>query len=235
MNFRPRSLGSGRGPLRKLAALAVCNASTVSSSPLYLDMPVVSLVRGDSVLDVGCGLGKWGVLLRANWYDGQMGGPPHVDGIDAFKPMVDVCASSGTYASVWQQELPASIDGQWDTVLASEVIEHIPQGDVDSVLIELERVAKLRVILTTPNWPAFRPGIETSVGYSEHEAHLSYVSRSEFSARGYSTQVYGLGAKPLGRIAARCIRRPGIRHLLSGLPRLVPGLGDEVVAWKDVG
>jgi ubiquinone/menaquinone biosynthesis C-methylase UbiE len=39
----------------------------VSSSPAFLDPVVLPLVKGTSVLDVACGLGRWGALPQSNF------------------------------------------------------------------------------------------------------------------------------------------------------------------------
>jgi 2-polyprenyl-3-methyl-5-hydroxy-6-metoxy-1,4-benzoquinol methylase len=189
-------------------------------------------VRGETVLDVGCGLGKWAMLLRSNYYDAGLPAPPTVDGIDAWEPMVQACRETGLYRNVWQQEMPGQLDGQWDTVIAVEIIEHVPQDRVDAVFDALESVAKQRIIFSTPNWPAYRPGLKTSLGFSEHEAHLSYVSREEFRRRGYRVVGSGLRMNPTSRFG-RLIRHTRFVDPLESLPRLVPRIGDLIVAYKD--
>src|SRR5579862_8028217 len=152
--------------------------SAVSSSPTYLDPVVVPLIVGETVLDVGCGYGRWCNLIQSNFWEANLPRPPEVDGFDAFEANVDYCRRHNSYRRVWQQSMPSPLQNQWDTVLACEVIEHIEQDAVEEAIGILENAAKRRIIVSTPNWPYFRSGGDTIVGYNDHEAHLSYVPRS---------------------------------------------------------
>ena len=66
----------------------------MSSSPSYLDPVVLPLLAGTTVLDAGCGYGRWGTLVRANYWEAGLAAPPEVDGFDAFAPNVELCARS---------------------------------------------------------------------------------------------------------------------------------------------
>jgi SAM-dependent methyltransferase len=207
--------------------------AAVSSSPSYLDPVVLPLVLGETVLDAGCGYGRWCHLLQSNYWEANLARPPIIDGFDAFAPNVGHCRASGCYRNVWQQELPSDIRGQWDTVLACELIEHVPQEAVELVLDEFERVARRRVIVTTPNAPEPRPGFETAVGFNEFEAHLSFVAAEAFRNRGYRLLGAGWG-NPQSRVV-RIGQLLRLAPALHSVPRLLPGLGATLVAVKDLG
>src|SRR5207237_7537080 len=119
--------------------------------------------------------------------------PPVVDGFDAFEPNLELCKRAGTYRSVWQHRLPGPLPGQWDTVLACEIIEHLQEADAIRAVDVLERAARRRVIFSTPNWQYLRGGGETIVGYNEYEAHHCSIPRSLFRKRGYTVVGAGLG------------------------------------------
>lgn len=207
----------------------------MSSSASFLDPVVLPLIVGESVLDVGCGYGRWGALIRRNFWEAGLDAPPVVDGLDAFPPNIPLCASSGNYRRVWLQQLPGRIDGRWDTVLASEIIEYMEQRDVPDVLDVLEGAARKRVIITTPNFPYFRGGGETIVGFNEFEAHHAFVSQHDLRQRGY--HVTGAGfCNPRSWLfrGLRKLRVPG-RRGLDSLPLAFPSLGHTTVAWKEIG
>jgi 2-polyprenyl-3-methyl-5-hydroxy-6-metoxy-1,4-benzoquinol methylase len=204
----------------------------MSSSPSFLDPIILSLIVGETVLDVGSGYGRWGVLLTTNYWESGLQKSPVVDGFDAFQPNIDICYSRNCYRKVWKQIMPSSLEGKWDTVLACEFIEHIDQNRVDSVVKILEDAAHQRVIFSTPNSPYFRDGCETYGGWNKFEAHLSYVSRNYFSLRGY--KIIGAGfANPQSRLAY-IISKMGLSlPILESLPRIFPSLAKLIVAYKD--
>ncbi len=204
----------------------------MSSSASYLDPVILPLVVGDTVLDAGCGYGRWCNLLQTNYWEAGLAHPPIVDGFDAFEANVELCRRSGNYRKLWQQTLPGTLDGVWDTVLACELIEHLPQEAVEEALDELEHAARRRIIVTTPNAPAFRGGAETMVGYNEFEAHLSYVPTELFRRRGY--QLLGAGwGNPRSRIV-RLGTKLRLAATLQSVPRRFPALGETLVAFKDL-
>lgn len=203
----------------------------MSSSPSYLDPVVLPLIVGESVLDVACGYGRWCHLIQANYWEAGLPEPPVVDGFDAFAPNVEHCRRAGCYRAVWQQTLPSALEGSWDTVLACEVIEHVPQQEVEEVVELLERAARRRIIFTTPNFPAFRGGVDTLFGRNEYDAHRSYVPRSFFRSRGYRLRGAGWGnpRNPLVRVTAQL----RLSSSLHSVPRAVPALGESIVAVRD--
>jgi hypothetical protein len=178
-------------------------------------------------------MGRWGALIEANYWEAKMPRPPEVDGFDAFEANVEHCRRRGAYHDVWQHALPSAIEGGWDTVLAVEVLEHLPPEQVDETLSALERVARRRIIVSTPNSELLRPGSDTPVGFNPFEAHLSYVSRHFLARRGY--QVRGLGfGRYNSRLAIRA-KRLGVRRSLTFVPWRLPSIAETIVAYKDVG
>lgn len=204
----------------------------MSSSASYLDPVVLPLILGESVLDVGCGYGRWGSLIHSNFWEAGLSEPPAVDGLDAFQPNVDACAANPAYRHVWQQALPSALGDRWDTVLACEVIEHVPQEQVAEVMDILEGAAVRRVILTTPNFPAFRGGVDTVGGFNAYDAHRSYVPRSFLTDRGYRLLGAGWGnpRNPVVEVARRLRLAPSLHSVTRRLPRLA----ETIVAVKDL-
>jgi hypothetical protein len=63
----------------------------VSSSWSYLDPVVLPLIAGESVLDVGRGLGHWGALIESNYWEARLDAAPAVDGRE--RPSASVCGA----------------------------------------------------------------------------------------------------------------------------------------------
>ena len=206
----------------------------MGSSPCYLDPIVIPLIRGSTVLDAACGLGRWGNLIRTNYWEAGIDCPT-IDGFDAFEPNVRICQATQCYRKVWQHRLPNPIDGKWDTVVACEIIEHLSEQDARRAVEMLEKVAARRIIFTTPNFVYLRGVRETADGFNPDEAHLSHIPRSWFKNRGYKISGAGWGnpesslVRLLGGLRVRGVRA------LSGFPQIFPSLGYVYVAHKDFG
>ena len=137
-----------------------------------------------SVLDIGCGRGIVGALIRIYRE------PERIIGVDAFEPYISFCRETGQYTDllnldVRKTSLPFN-EGEFDLATALEVIEHLPRADGVRLLDELERVSKM-VVVSTPN-RYFR---QSSYDDNPFQQHLSRWTVRDFVRRGYS--VYGAG------------------------------------------
>jgi SAM-dependent methyltransferase len=200
----------------------------MSSSPSYLDPVVLHLLAGESVLDVGCGYGRWCHLIQTNSWEAGLATPPAVDGFDAFEPNVELCRQRGCYRNVWHQVLPSALEGRWDTVLAVEILEHLPQDAVVQQLEQLEGVAARRIIVTMPRnaMVGERGGADQIGGFNEFEAHKSSLPISFFRDRGYTVRGAGLAQKALERMR--------LTATLTSLTFRLPRLAATIVAYRDV-
>jgi SAM-dependent methyltransferase len=204
----------------------------VSSSWSYLDHAVLPLLVGETVLDAGCGMGRWGALIETNYWEAKLPQVPAVDGIDVFEPNVEHCRRRGAYRDVWLHALPSPLEGRWDTVLAGEILEHLPPADVAPALAVLERAARRRVIVTTPNGPAFRGGHDTPTGFNPYEAHVSAIDAPMLARHGY--RVRGAGFGRYDSRLAHLAKRYGLRKSLMSIPWRLPRIAETLVAYKDV-
>jgi len=195
----------------------------VGYSPLELDPVVLPLVEGTTVLDLGCGFGHWGHLLRTHYHSDAPALAARVTGVDIHDGNVAFCRSTGVYhalecadALTFLARQPAAA---FDTVIATELIEHLPKADGERLLAELARVAARVSVLSTPNWDYLRPGAATMTGWNAHEAHLSSWTAGELRRRGFT--VRGVGHK------AGMARVRGVQRLLRTFPTVDLMLG----AW----
>jgi 2-polyprenyl-3-methyl-5-hydroxy-6-metoxy-1,4-benzoquinol methylase len=137
-----------------------------------------------TALDVGCGRGIIGSLLRIYRE------PSRVVGLDMFDPYIDFCKKLGVYTELIKQDLrkpPLPFrDNEFDLSVAFEVIEHLRKEDGASLLRELERVSRT-VIISTPNHYFHQSEYEGN----PYQEHLSRWTTSDLKKRGYS--VFGVG------------------------------------------
>jgi 2-polyprenyl-3-methyl-5-hydroxy-6-metoxy-1,4-benzoquinol methylase len=195
-------------------------------------------VRGDCVLDVACGYGRWGCLLRTNYFECGLSSPPAVDGFDAFAPNVEYVKKLGVYRDVWQAELPCVFPrGKYTTILASEVLEHLPIEAVGETLDQFEAAATQRVIVSTPNWKCLRDGSETFLGKNQYDHHLSYVSAKFLRKRGY--KIFGAGFGNPRTLSVKLFVRPlrlfGVKDfsIFDSLSKRWPSLAHTIIAIRD--
>lgn len=206
----------------------------MSSSATHLDPVIMPLIRGKTVLDVGCGCGRFGFLIKSNFWEAGLKEPPKVDGIDAFKPNVKFCSKLGVYDKVRHKTLPSSLKGKWDTVLACEVLEHIERKHVLDVLDNLEKIANKRIIISTPNWPFYTAdGSDTFLGFNGFNTHKSYLSRKLLRKRGYTLLGSGFGnpSNSFYRLLRKIDYKLG--SMLQSIPRKFPLFGESIIAYKD--
>lgn len=159
----------------------------MSTSPLCLDPYVINNVIGDRFLDVGCGHGKWGFLIK-KYRIPEAGGRIYVAGVDLRESSVAALQGGAIYDEVKLADacaLPYA-DKSFDSVIACEIIEHLVAERGALLINELRRVARHCVVVSTPNNAGLRKGTDI------FEDHQSSYTLKAFKALGF-TQVIGLG------------------------------------------
>lgn len=103
------------------------------------------LGKHKSVLDVGCGDGS--LMLKVN-PDKKY----KVVGVDFYNPSLKKANHRGIYKKVILKDIRKINfkDKSFDIVLASQVIEHLSKKDALNLIKKMEKIAKFKVILTTP-------------------------------------------------------------------------------------
>lgn len=174
-----------------------------------------------SVVDVGCGRGIVGAIVRI-YRD-----PQRVVGVDIFKPYLGFCKKMGIYTELLQWDLrnvplPFS-DNEFDLAVALEVLEHMPKAKGLSLLKEPERIAN-RIIVSTPT-VFFRQPLYDKNPFQKHVSIWHYY---EFKQKGY--MVRGAGGLRLPTLKSEYCRR--ISYALGQLTYLFPGLSTSIIAIK---
>lgn len=185
-------------------------------APLELDPLVLPLVEGRTVLDLGCGYGHWGHLLRTHYHSEDPSRRARITGVDIHDGNVAFCGTTGVYDELVTGDVLDFLAQQqaaaFDTVLGIELIEHLPKEAGGRLLDEMTRVAVRVLIVSTPNWEYLRDGLMSMTGYNEYEHHLSRWTAAEFRRRGFT--VRGVGHK----VRSWPVR--GVNRLLDTFPTL---------------
>ena len=167
-----------------------------SSSPALLT-PIVNLVRQFdplSVLDVGCGLGKWGVLCREYldwWRLGSMGERrTRIDAVEIHAPYIRALHHA-VYDNIWFPvdalnllHLPPETynprpPDTWDLILSVDMIEHLDR-ERGQFFIDAAMRRCRTLLVSTPMMPS-----EQGPMYgNEHERHVSKWKPADFEGEG---------------------------------------------------
>jgi SAM-dependent methyltransferase len=128
---------------------------------------VLNEVRGRKILDVGCGCGVYGYILRNKWQDAYPGRdqfrdllnrdpsndqPTFLAGVDVQEENARRCRFHRVYdylALAHADALPFP-DGLVDTILCIEVLEHLEPTAARRAIAQFERIATQRIVITVP-------------------------------------------------------------------------------------
>jgi SAM-dependent methyltransferase len=184
----------------------------------------------ETVLDVGCGddspLGHVAGRFR------------QLVGVEADPATAERARSRGIHDEIrvldvrcLAEELePAS----FDAVVALDLLEHLDKADGEDLLETLERVARQRVVVFTPN--GFVP--QYDIGGSAWQRHRSGWTAAELRSRGF--RVIGMqGLRPLRGALGDVRWRPRrlwllVSDLSQPLARRAPRLANHLLAVKEV-
>ncbi|MFQ3599201.1 MAG: class I SAM-dependent methyltransferase [Chloroherpetonaceae bacterium] len=153
---------------------------------IRLEQEVLS--AGESLLDVGCGSNS-----PIRFFSKKL---KYAVGVDGFLPSIEKSRANQIHHDYKQANL-MEIDSvfepkSFDTVLASDVIEHFEKADGLKLLEKMEKVARKKVIVFTPN--GFQPQGEFE--NNPYQLHRSGWTVKEMQSLGFKV-VGMMGLKPL--------------------------------------
>lgn len=126
----------------------IVTEETIFQHTVLLNRPILRLIPKKSrlILDVACGYGNWGYLIR------MCKQCECLVGLEVWKPYLDRLRGVKIYDVLIQCELPCIPfkSNSFDVVLASEILEHMNYEDGLTLLNEMERVANGTIIISTP-------------------------------------------------------------------------------------
>jgi 2-polyprenyl-3-methyl-5-hydroxy-6-metoxy-1,4-benzoquinol methylase len=200
----------------------------------YLNIFNSLLSESKTVLDVGCGHGKFMKQLNS---EKQF----EATGVEIFDEYITQAKNTDAYIDVVKQDI-RKLDFpnmSFDAVMLSQVIEHLTKEEGLEIMRRAEKIAEKVVIIATPNG-SFDQGEYDGNKFQEH--HSSWLTQ-DFQKLGYT--VYGQGAnfiykddglyhKWAGDNNLKKTILFGISFLLSPLVFFVPKLGAQLIAVKKI-
>lgn len=153
--------------------------------PTYINVLRKNLKGCKSVLELGCGKSSPLKHVDKTFYS---------VGVDLHRPAIAQSRKMGIHdryvaSSVLKTKFK---NNEFDCVIALDLIEHLRKKDGYRLIKEMERIAKRKIIIFTPN--GFLP--QGSIEGNEHQEHISGWTWKEMEMLGFS--VYGInGWKPL--------------------------------------
>lgn len=168
-------------------------------------LTILNNLNPKRVLDVGCGFGKYGMLLREyldiwyerlrkeEWITTIVG----VEAYEAYRNPIHDYAYSKVYLGEAQSIVPTL--GEFDVVLIADVIEHLEQQQARELVRECFKHSPV-VVISTP--AEFYP--QTELCGNSYEVHRNLWTRDDFPAevtvrtiRAVSCNVYVASREPL--------------------------------------
>ena len=141
------------------------------------------------ILDVGCGTGKGGVILK------NLNPSLEIDGVEIVDDFIKEIPNN-TYNNIYNlEEIELKVsDNSYDAVIAGEFIEHLYENDFQKALIEFFRIIKIggRLILTTPNPNYFRLKLNNKsvLSRSHLSQHFPKILKLKLLMNGFNNISY---------------------------------------------
>ena len=158
-----------------------------TSNPYAITCGITELMKYKpikSILEIGPGFGKWGVLFREYL---EYWGPHHIskdqwtlqlDCIEAYKPYITELHQYIYNNIIVDDVLNVDFNKlqNYDIIFMCDVIEHIEKDKALKLLKILHEKCNKAIFIGTPSIPAFRGKIHKD----DFEQHVSYFSSEEW-------------------------------------------------------
>jgi len=190
----------------------------------FLSFFTPSDLKKKVVLDVGCGKGLNGYLIRVTRdVEGST-----IIGLDINKEYLSFCRTFNTYTKLVKQKLPKLPfkDKSVDFLICTEVIEHLKKKDGERLLKEIDRVCKGRAIVSTPNI------LFDTLPNEFEDAHHSIWDKGDFDKLGY--EVHGLGFRTSITVSDPLLRiKQALYYFFTPISYFLPQIGGVLLCVKN--
>jgi len=179
--------------------------------PLYETILADALRNCESVLDVGCGWNSPLARIPKRFSS---------TGVDLFQPSLTISKKRKIHDRYVRLDVRQLATGfaprSFDAVLASDVLEHLTKKEGEKLLASMEKIARKRVIVFTPN------GFIPQEVYEDNvlQRHQSGWSACELESRGYVVRGFHGWKWLRGERSTLRIRPKKLGVLLSDLSQL---------------
>jgi SAM-dependent methyltransferase len=187
-----------------------------------------SLIGCKTILDLGCGGESPFVAVAKNYYS---------VGVDTFLPSIEKSKELGVHDEYFNINV-MSIDKyfkdkSFDCVIMIDLIEHLEKKPGELLLEKIEKIAKKKIIIFTPNG-FLSQGIHYDNPWQEHKSGWSL---KEMSSRGFKVIGFG-GLKCLRSELANIKYKPlffwkAISDFTELIVRNFPGIAFSILCIKE--
>jgi hypothetical protein len=152
------------------------------------NIELIRKINPFSILDIGVGFGRWGMLFREFleiWNNGNYTGKWNVriDGVEIFKPYIKNYHSD-FYDNIYCDDAYKLIDDirfNYDVIFCGDVIEHFDK----STAVKFISKCLLKCDYLIINVPIGKNWKQDAINKNENEKHLSTWKKSDFSLFRY--------------------------------------------------
>ncbi|OGM13210.1 hypothetical protein A3D84_05235 [Candidatus Woesebacteria bacterium RIFCSPHIGHO2_02_FULL_42_20] len=177
------------------------------------------------VVDVGCGKGVYGFLIRATRDTSKA----KMIGVDVSDEYLTIAKKNRVY----DEYVVASLDkmpfvkSSVDLILAVEVISHLTKKNGEKFLGDLDKICRGRSIIVCPNMMK-----HSQPEFVKSDSHHSKWGADDFKRFGY--RVYGFGARVYPPRALWQVKFYfALQYILTPISYFFPRIAGYLVAVKD--
>ena len=166
-------------------------SNTEQLSPILTE---ITSLNPRSILDVGCGLGLYGMLCRIHldlYYDpefyrkldGSQSWNTQIDGIEGcqtYVPFIPRWAYDHVHVGNAMEIVPTMADGQYDLILILAMIEHLTQDQGINLIAQLQRIGRAIILSVPKNWQ------EQKIEGYPLETHRSHWTEQDLRDIGFT-------------------------------------------------